>query len=115
MGGGCSWYLFPNSGDGCADLESMLAGLTVALRFAFSVEELLVREFFLEDNPDPSLEPGLDPGGVGVGSTRTAPGILSGLTLGLLGHSPKCSSSASFMYSSSTFFSKCMTFSLTFM
>ena len=81
MGGGCSWYLFPNSGDGCTDLESTLAEFTAVPKSAFSVEELLVREFFLEDNPDPSLDPGLDPGGVGVGRIRTAPGILSGLIL----------------------------------
>ena len=44
-----------------------------------SDEELLTKEFFLEDALDSGLEPGLDPGGVGVGKTLIAPGIISGL------------------------------------
>ena len=92
MGGGCSWCFLPNIGDGCTDLESVLTGLNTLAKL-LSEELLLANECFLDDDLDSGLDPGLDPGGVGVGNTRTAPGILSGLTVPLLLVSPNSASS----------------------
>ena len=68
IGGGFSWAIL------CPKV-----GLNIGVRHPsagedLSMEEPLMREFFL----DMALDPGREPGGVGVGRILTAPGMFSG-------------------------------------